>query len=124
MRGTGIIYSYVIHHAPAIPGFDAPHIVVLVELDEGPRMIANLLGAEPRTSGSAPASSWTFSASTRTWSWPSSASSRLDAPGATAWPGAAARLSAAAAQNLAAVMARIRQPPLKTSAIQLLSPIS
>lgn len=47
MRGTGIIYSYVVHHAPEIPGFDAPHIVVLVELDEGPRMIANLLGAEP-----------------------------------------------------------------------------
>jgi uncharacterized OB-fold protein len=47
MRGTGVIYSYVIHHTPAIPGFDEPHIVVLVELDEGPRMIANLLDAAP-----------------------------------------------------------------------------
>ena len=44
--GTGVIYSFtVVHRAP--PGFDTPYVVALVDLDEGPRMMANLVGAAP-----------------------------------------------------------------------------
>lgn len=46
-RGRGTIYSYTIHHKPAIPGFTAPFAILLVELAEGTRMIGNLVGASP-----------------------------------------------------------------------------
>ncbi len=42
--GRGVVYSYsVVHRAPG-PEFkdDVPYCVLLVELDEGPRMIASL----------------------------------------------------------------------------------
>ncbi|MPZ44330.1 MAG: hypothetical protein GEV05_13165 [Betaproteobacteria bacterium] len=46
-RGTGTIYSYtVIHRAPA-PEFSGrgPYVVALVDLAEGPRVMANIVGA-------------------------------------------------------------------------------
>lgn len=45
--GKGRIYSYAVHHRPALPGFDSPFIIVLVELEEGPRIVGNLLDARP-----------------------------------------------------------------------------
>jgi uncharacterized OB-fold protein len=40
--GKGKLYSYVIHHRPA-PGFTPPYSIAVVELDEGPRMMSNII---------------------------------------------------------------------------------
>lgn len=44
--GKGTLYSFVINHRSP-PGFDAPYIIAVVQLDEGPRMMTNLVGIEP-----------------------------------------------------------------------------
>jgi uncharacterized OB-fold protein len=43
--GTGTVYSYTIARRPASPAFAAqvPYVVVLVDLDEGVRMLSNLI---------------------------------------------------------------------------------
>lgn len=43
--GHGTIYSYTVARRPAGPAFadDVPYVVVLVDLDEGVRMLSNLL---------------------------------------------------------------------------------
>jgi len=48
-KGRGKIYSYVIYHRAYHPGFDkdVPYLVALVELDEGPRMLTNIIGCRP-----------------------------------------------------------------------------
>lgn len=48
-RGTGTIYSFTIARRPAGPAFkpDAPYVVAIVELDEGPRMMTNITGSPP-----------------------------------------------------------------------------
>ncbi|GGN83921.1 hypothetical protein GCM10011610_36690 [Nocardia rhizosphaerihabitans] len=45
--GTGTVFSFVVHHAPKVPGRDLPFVVALVELDEGVRMLGELRGIEP-----------------------------------------------------------------------------
>jgi uncharacterized OB-fold protein len=45
--GRGILYSYVINHRAA-PGFEPPYSIAVVELDEGPRMMTNIVGT-PQT---------------------------------------------------------------------------
>lgn len=45
--GRGTVFSYVVHHAPKVPGRDLPFVVALVELDEGVRMLGELRGIEP-----------------------------------------------------------------------------
>src|ERR1700744_1748387 len=40
--GKGKLYSYVIHHRP-VPGFTPPYAIAVVELDEGPRMMTNIV---------------------------------------------------------------------------------
>lgn len=40
--GHGFVYSFVVHHEPALPGVSAPHMVLLVELEEGVRIISEL----------------------------------------------------------------------------------
>jgi uncharacterized OB-fold protein len=42
LSGRGEIYSFVRHHHPNIPPFEPGHPVVLVELDEGVRIISEL----------------------------------------------------------------------------------
>lgn len=46
--GRGKLFSYVISHLAA-PGWEGetPYVIAVVQLDEGPRMMANLLGVEP-----------------------------------------------------------------------------
>lgn len=44
MAGTGTIYSYAVHYHPPLPGFDMPHPIGIVELDEGVRIVAGLDG--------------------------------------------------------------------------------
>lgn len=42
--GQATLYSYTVVHHPKAPAFDYPHIVGLVELEEGVRMITNIVG--------------------------------------------------------------------------------
>jgi len=44
-RGEG--FSFVVHHHPPIPGLDPPCVIALVALEEGTRLVANLVGIEP-----------------------------------------------------------------------------
>lgn len=44
--GKGRLYSYIINHLPA-PGMKPPFAVAVVELEEGPRMMSNILECEP-----------------------------------------------------------------------------
>jgi uncharacterized OB-fold protein len=41
--GKGFLYSYVINHRPAAPGFTPPYAIAVVELAEGPRMMSNII---------------------------------------------------------------------------------
>ncbi|MGZ4240921.1 MAG: bifunctional MaoC family dehydratase N-terminal/OB-fold nucleic acid binding domain-containing protein [Actinomycetota bacterium] len=41
--GRGTVYSFVIYHHPPIPGFDVPYAVGLIELEEGVRMLTNVV---------------------------------------------------------------------------------
>jgi hypothetical protein len=41
--GKGKLYSYVINHRLAAPGFTPPYAIAVVELDEGPRMMSNII---------------------------------------------------------------------------------
>ena len=43
VSGKGAIYSFVRHHHPKIPPFEAGHPVILVQLDEGPRLVSELV---------------------------------------------------------------------------------
>ena len=45
--GRGTVYSYCTPHEPRLPGFDPGYVVVLVELDEGTRLVSNLVGIDP-----------------------------------------------------------------------------
>jgi len=45
--GRGVVHSFVVPHEPLPPGCDAPYGVVLVELDEGVRLVSNLTGVAP-----------------------------------------------------------------------------
>ena len=45
--GRGTVYSYVMPHQPRFPFFDYPYIVVLVQLDEGVRLVSNLCDSDP-----------------------------------------------------------------------------
>ena len=45
--GRATLASYVIHHRPA-PGFEPPYAIALVDLQEGPRMMTNIVGV-PQT---------------------------------------------------------------------------
>jgi uncharacterized OB-fold protein len=47
--GNGTVFSYVVHHAPKVPGRTLPFVIALVELDEGVRMLGELRGADPAT---------------------------------------------------------------------------
>lgn len=44
MSGRGSVYSWVLSHHPSEPDAQ-PRIVVLVQLEEGPRVVSNLVGA-------------------------------------------------------------------------------
>jgi len=41
--GRATLYSYVIHHRES-PGFTPPYAIAVVALEEGPRMMTNLVG--------------------------------------------------------------------------------
>ncbi len=45
--GKGFLYTYMINHRPP-PGFedDSPYAIAIVQLEEGPRMMTNIVGIE------------------------------------------------------------------------------
>ncbi|MGV9868803.1 Zn-ribbon domain-containing OB-fold protein [Rhodococcus koreensis] len=49
--GRATLYSYVINHLPG-PGYadEVPYVIGIVELEEGPRVLANILGVPPEPS--------------------------------------------------------------------------
>lgn len=47
VSGRGTVYSFSVVHRPQTPGFQAPYAVAIVELEEGPRMLTDLVGIEP-----------------------------------------------------------------------------
>ena len=38
--GRGVVFSHVTHHYPPLPGVELPHTVLLVELEEGVRLVS------------------------------------------------------------------------------------
>ncbi|AEF37689.1 conserved hypothetical protein [Mycolicibacter sinensis] len=44
--GTGTVFSFVVHHAPKVPGRSVPFVIALVELEEGVRMLGELRGVD------------------------------------------------------------------------------
>lgn len=47
LSGRGSVYSFIIHHYPALPTYETPHPVVLAELDDGVRFLAAMDGTPP-----------------------------------------------------------------------------
>lgn len=45
--GRGTIHSFVVAHHPPIPPFEYPNVIVLVELEEGTRLVSRLVGVAP-----------------------------------------------------------------------------
>ena len=45
--GRGDVYSYVVFHHPPVPPFEVPYVVALIELEEGVRMVSNVVGVGP-----------------------------------------------------------------------------
>ena len=47
--GRGSVYSYVVGYEPFLPAFHhlLPHIMVLVQLDEGPRLVGYMVHCRP-----------------------------------------------------------------------------
>jgi 3-oxo-4,17-pregnadiene-20-carboxyl-CoA hydratase alpha subunit len=45
--GRGTVYSFVVNHYPQVPAFDYPLAVGLIELEEGTRLVADVIGVEP-----------------------------------------------------------------------------
>ena len=44
--GKGTVYSFVTNHYPQVPAFDYPLNVALIELEEGVRLISNVVGVD------------------------------------------------------------------------------
>jgi uncharacterized OB-fold protein len=47
LSGIGVVYSYILIHYPQHPAFTYPVVAVLVDLEEGVRLVSNLVGVEP-----------------------------------------------------------------------------
>jgi uncharacterized OB-fold protein len=45
-KGTGIVYSMSTVHIPPSPDFEAPYVVAIVQLQEGPRLMTNIVNGE------------------------------------------------------------------------------
>jgi uncharacterized OB-fold protein len=45
--GRGTVFSYVVHRHPPVPGRELPILIALVDLEEGTRLLAELVDCEP-----------------------------------------------------------------------------
>ncbi len=43
-KGAGTVYSWVAMHHPPIPAFEYPNLIALIELEEGVRVVSNIIG--------------------------------------------------------------------------------
>jgi len=48
LPGDGVVYSYSILHHPQNPAFEYPVLAALIDLDEGVRVLSNLVDIDPR----------------------------------------------------------------------------
>ncbi|MEY2397616.1 MAG: 3-oxo-4,17-pregnadiene-20-carboxyl-CoA hydratase alpha subunit [Actinomycetota bacterium] len=44
--GRGSVYSFVVNHYPQVPAFDYPLVVAVIELEEGTRLVSNVIGVD------------------------------------------------------------------------------
>ena len=51
VSGRGVIYTYTVAHRPPHPVLaeQCPLAIAVIELDEGPRMMSNVVGCDPTT---------------------------------------------------------------------------
>jgi uncharacterized OB-fold protein len=47
LSGRGVVYSYALLHHPQNPMFEYPVVAALVDLDEGIRMVSNIVEVDP-----------------------------------------------------------------------------
>ena len=47
LAGDGVVYSYAILHHPQNPAFEYPVLAALIDLDEGVRVLSNLVEVDP-----------------------------------------------------------------------------
>jgi uncharacterized OB-fold protein/acyl dehydratase len=45
--GKGVVYSFVVSHYPQVPAFDYPLAIGLIELEEGTRLVSNVIDVDP-----------------------------------------------------------------------------
>jgi len=45
--GKGTVHSFVVSHHPQVPAFDYPLVIGLIELEEGTRLVSNVIDIEP-----------------------------------------------------------------------------
>jgi len=47
--GRGTVFSYVVYHQALHPAYqdEVPYVVAVVQLEEGPRFLTNIVGCEP-----------------------------------------------------------------------------
>jgi uncharacterized protein len=46
-RGHGVVYACTVEHKAQTPALETPYVVALVELDEGVRLLSNIVGCPP-----------------------------------------------------------------------------
>jgi uncharacterized protein len=46
-NGAGSVYTFAVHHRPAVPGPGTPFVTAVVELDDGTRLLSNLVDVAP-----------------------------------------------------------------------------
>ena len=46
-RGHGVVYACTVEHNAQTPALEAPYVVALVDLDEGVRLLSNVVGCPP-----------------------------------------------------------------------------
>ena len=47
VSGRGRVFSFAVYRRTYHPAMPAPYVVALIELDEGPRLISNIVGCTP-----------------------------------------------------------------------------
>jgi uncharacterized OB-fold protein len=49
--GTGTVYSYVVHRHPPVPGKELPIVIALIDVDEGVRMVGEVVDVDADDEG-------------------------------------------------------------------------
>ncbi len=49
LSGRGRVATFTVYRQQYDPGFVPPYVIALIELNEGPRMISNLIGCAPES---------------------------------------------------------------------------